>query len=203
MNERGLKISLTNFAVATALVLLAFSCDFKDKDSAAVKNPDSLFLGISFGMERKAFYEYCWEQNRKKIFTHGPANQNVEYKIENELPDPVMMRFYPSFYEDKIFEMPVVFTYAAWAPWNRQYSADTLLVKMMPVFEKWYGKGFKVVNHKTMGKVYVKMDGKRRINIFKRDDQFIQAVFTDMKIKTLIQDKEKESDGDEANVNAE
>jgi hypothetical protein len=96
------------------------------------------------------------------------------------------MRFYPTFYEDKIFEMPVTFTYESWAPWNRQYKSDSLLVNMLKVFKAWYGPDFKELNHRTMGKVYYKMDGKRRINLFIKDDQFVQAVFTDLKVEKQL-----------------
>lgn len=177
--------------------MILISCGEKFKTRSR-DNYDSLFLGIHFGMGKKEFYDYCWEMNRKKIFTHGPANQNVEYRLTGELEQPVSMRFYPSFHNDKIYEMPVVFTYEAWAPWNKQFSADTLLTKMLPVFEKWYGGKFKTVEHKTMGKIFVRHDGARRINLFKRDDQFVQAVFTDVKAeaeaKALEQKDNKQKD---------
>ncbi len=146
-------------------------------------NYDSLFLGISLGMGADAFYDHCWEYNRRKVFTHGPTNRNVEYKLVDITNSPVSMRFYPAFYEGKIFEMPVTFTYDSWAPWNRQYHSDSLLVDMLKVFKKWYGPEFKELNHQTMGKVYYRMDGKRRINLFIKDDQFVQAVFTDLKVE--------------------
>lgn len=166
-----------------ACSLLLPSCDRPGALSEAGENNDSLFLGISLGMERKAFYDYCWEQNKKKAFTHGPTNQSVEYRLLGELDQPVAMRFYPNFHEDKIFEMPVTFSYDAWAPWNRKFWADSLLVDMLPLFEKWYGSGFKRLDHPTMGVVYYKIDGKRRINLFRRDDQYVQAVFTDLKVE--------------------
>jgi hypothetical protein len=50
------------------------------------KNPyDSLFLGIYFGMDRKEFYNYCWEMNKQKKFTHGPTNQSVEYRLDENV----------------------------------------------------------------------------------------------------------------------
>lgn len=149
---------------------------------------DSLFLGISLGMDSKAFYDHCWEYNRRKIFTHGPTNQNVEYTLEDKVSSPISMRFYPSFHEGKIFEMPVTFTYQAWAPWNRQYHSDSLLVEMLSVFKRWYGEDFMELNHETMGKIYYRMDGKRRINLFIKDDQFVQAVFTDLKVEKELKE---------------
>jgi hypothetical protein len=147
------------------------------------ENFDSLFLGMYLGMDKKLFHDHCWELNRQKVFTHGPSNTSVEYKLVNELPETVMMRFYPTFYNEKIFEMPVTFSYEAWAPWNKQYSSQELLNKMLGVFKKWYGEDFKKIDHPRMGTIFVKMDGKRRINLFVRDDQFVQAVFTDLKME--------------------
>ena len=174
--------------IAGSLLLIfgvLLSCEKFRGSASSGENTDSLFLGISFGMERKAFYDYCWQQNKKKLFTHGPSNEAVEYKLA-ALGQPVAMRFYPSFHEDKIFEMPVTFNYEAWAPWNREYWSDSLLVDMLPVFKKWYGEDFKKLDHPTMGTVYYKIDGKRRINLFRKDDQFVQAVFTDLEVERKL-----------------
>jgi len=147
------------------------------------KKYDSLFLGMYLGMDRKAFYDHCWELNRLKVFSHGPTNTSVEYRLATELNEPVLMRFYPDFYKDKILDMPVTFSYEAWAPWNKQFHSDSLMVKILPLFKKWYGEDFKTLQHPAQGLVYYKMDGKRRINLFIRDDQFVQAVFTDLKLE--------------------
>jgi len=166
------------------------SCDGK-RSLSNEKKYDSLFLGMYLGMEKKAFFDHCWELNRLKVFTNGPKSASIEYKLAKDLAQPVMMRFYPSFHNEKIFEMPVTFSYEAWAPWNKQYSSAILFDNMVPVFKKWYGEDFKVIEHPTMGTIYVKMDGKRRINLFIRDDQFVQAVFTDLKIEREIKNQER------------
>lgn len=176
--------------IAIVVVVWIAGCD-GGWGSAGQREYDSLFLGISFGMEKRVFYDYCWEMNRQKVFTHGPANQEVEYRLAGELDKAVIMRFYPSFYKEKIYEMPVTFTYEAWAPWNRSLQSDSLLVRMIPVFEKWYGRGFKVVEHPAQGPVYVKRDRYRRINLFIRDDQFVQAVITDMDTELTKNKEEK------------
>ncbi len=172
-----------------AFYLTLVSCEKFPQAYSGNKTNDSLFLGISLGMEREAFYDYCWEQNKKKFFTHGPTNQNVEYNLVNVLAEPVSMRFYPSFHKDKIFEMPVTFAYESWAPWNGRFSADSLLTNLLPVFKKWYGDDFKELQHPTMGVIYYKIDGKRRINLFKKDDQFVQAVFTDLKVEKYLKEE--------------
>jgi hypothetical protein len=174
-----------------ALGISLASCDGRLKwHSSGKNNYDSLFLGIYLGMDKQAFYDHCWELNRQKVFRNGPKNQSVEYMLQGLLDQPVSMEFYPTFYKDKIVDMPVTFSYQAWAPWNKQYSSDSLLVKILPIFKKWYGEDFKILQHPTMGTIYVKMDGKRRINLFIRDDQFVQAVFTDMEL-----DRERKLEG--------
>ena len=172
------------------LTVFLFSCDGRRSSiKTDDKNLDSLFLGISFGMEKDAFYDYCWKKNRDKIFRHGPTNQSVEYTLATEFDHPVSMQFYPNFYEEKIYEMPVLYSYEAWAPWNRELSSDTLLLKLLPVYKKWYGDDFQILQHPSQGTVYYQMRGRRRINLFIRDDQFVQAVFTNLKVEKEIKEK--------------
>lgn len=190
MKMKGLLIGL--MACLTVFMISCNGRNFFDHSLEKRKN-DSLFLGISLGMEKKAFYDYCWEMNRRKVFKHGPTNQSVEYKLATELNSPVSMQFYPSFHDDKIYEMPVLFNYESWAPWNKEFAADTLFLKMVPLFKKWYGDDFQTLQHPTMGKIYYQMKGTRRINLFIRDDQFVQAVFTDLKVEKEIKDRMKKN----------
>jgi len=186
------------FCFAIALAIVAMSCDSKKFKFgvSAKENYDSLFLGLYLGMDQKAFFDRCFELNSQKIATNGRSVQSVLYVMEDELDHRVNMQFYPVFYKDKIIEMPVVFTFEGWAPWNKEFSSDSLLAQLLPVFEKWYGEGFKELDHEVMKKVYVKMDGKRRINLFIRDDQYVQAVFSDMELLRERKKEEKEASGD-------
>lgn len=165
------------------------SCNGRKSLGANNSKNDSLFLGISMGMEKKAFYDYCWEKNRQGLFTHGPTNQSVEYRLVNELNSAVRMQFYPSFYEDKIYEMPVLFNYESWAPWNKEFGSDKLFIEMLTLFKKWYGDDFLTLQHPTMGTIYYQMKGRRRINLFIKDDQFVQAVFTNLKVEKEVKEK--------------
>lgn len=178
---------------ALIIIALLISCNGTSKEKEQRKY-DSLFLGFSLGMEKKAFYDLCWENNKKGLFTHGPTNQSVEYLLTKETKNNVIMRFYPTFENEKVFEMPVTFTYEAWAPWNRQFQSDSLLIDMIHVFKKWYGDDFQVLKHKTMGIIYARIDGKRRINLFIKDDQFVQAVFTDLQVEEGLKEKAKMND---------
>lgn len=182
MKIRNVVFGFFVMGIACSIVL---SCGGKFSEEQKRKN-DSLFLGFSLGMDKKAFYDRCWEFNKQGVFTHGPTNRSVEYRLPVKNSSPVTMRFYPTFIDDKIFEMPVTFTYDAWAPWNKQYHADTLLVTLLKEFKDWYGEDFQQVDHPTMGKVFVRIDGKRRINLFVKDDQFVEAVFTDLKVEKRL-----------------
>jgi hypothetical protein len=170
------------------------SCNGKKRSIEAGKNYDSLFLGIKLGMAKQDFFDRCWELNSQKIVTHGELNQSVQYIMTSELDKPVAMQFYPVFYKDKVMEMPVTFAFVGWAPWNKELGSDSLFVKMLPVFKKWYGQDFQTIQHDVMGTIHVKMDGNRRINLFVRDDQYVQAVFSDLR---LLQEKKNEEEKNE------
>ncbi|MCH6198545.1 hypothetical protein MMU07_03065 [Aquiflexum sp. LQ15W] len=187
------------------LVLLIQSCDssiFTSSDNNLSKS-DSLFLGFHLGMPQKDFFDLCTELNKQQKITQGPGGTtNVEYRIVDEYDSEISMRFYPTFIEEKIFEMPVTYSYVAWAPWNRQYWAEKLLPKVLERYKEIYGDDFKLINHPTQGKVYYKIDGKRRINLFIKDDQHVQAVFSDLRVeKRLKEEFEKSQTQEQAPTN--
>jgi hypothetical protein len=144
---------------------------------------DTLFMGLYFGMPEKEFYTHCWKLNKKGLIRQDETNTTVQYETKNELKYPGVMNFYPKFNEGRIFEMPVRFKYKGWAPWNKKLSSDMLQEDVRHWYEKVYGKGFIEVQHPTHGKAYVKLNGNRRITIFKEDDLHVWAIFTDMLVK--------------------
>ena len=155
---------------------------------------DSLFLGFHLGMAQKDFFDHCTELNKQQKITQGPGGTtNVEYRIVGEYDSEISMRFFPTFIEEKIFEMPVTYSYVAWAPWNRQYWAEELLPKVLEKYKEVYGDDFKLINHPTQGKVYYKIDGKRRINLFVKDEQHVQAVFSDLKVEKRLKEEFEKS----------
>jgi len=147
------------------------------------KRTDSLFFGIYFGMSSKQFFGYCWELNKKGVFTDGVNNMYVLYKLKNnELKHPASMNFYPDFYQNKIYKMRVNFQYDSWAPWNKQLYADSLLPDVLRLYENWYSKGnsFIKINDKEKGTIYVKIDGNRRITIGRYNDMLVKVDYTDL-----------------------
>jgi hypothetical protein len=145
---------------------------------------DSLFLGLYFGMPEKDFYGRCWQLNHRGLIKQGESNTTAELQLKNELTHEAVMDFYPKFNQGKIAEMPVTFKYKGWAPWNKTLSSDNLLVAVQKWYEKLYGGGFIKVKHPIHGTAYTKIDGNRRITIFKENDLRIWAVFTDLTVKT-------------------
>lgn len=141
---------------------------------------DSLFMGLSFGMTQKEFYEHCWDMNKDSIIKQGSANMSVQYDLNEELEHPATMNFYPKFDSGKIVEMPVRFIYNGWAPWTKELSASNLAIDVKNWYEDIYGKGFITVTHPMNGDAYTKIDGNRRITIYVENDLYVWALFTDM-----------------------
>jgi len=148
---------------------------------------DSLFLGIYLGMEQSEFFDHCTELNKKHLIYEGVQNTTVRYKID-ELDYPAEMNFFPGFYEGKIWKMMALFTYDAWAPWNRHLFSDSLQVEVLALMNNWYGEGFLEVKHPDSGSAFVKIDGNRQISIYLRDDRFVEVMFTDLIEKQKIPD---------------
>jgi|UniRef100_UPI004047C985 hypothetical protein len=187
------------FLPILALLILSVSiqgCNSPSFNSSdkGLANADSLFLGFYLGLPQKTFYDLCTELNSQKKITQGPGGAtSVEHKIKGAFGGDVSMRFYPTFIDKKIYEMPVTYTYESWAPWNKEYSSEALLPKILESYKAIYGDEFKVVNDRYRGMIYYRMDGKRRINLFIKDDQFVQAVFTDMEVEKRLKDEFEKS----------
>jgi len=150
------------------------------KELASGIRYDSLFMGLSFGMTQKEFYEHCWDMNKDSVIKQGSANMSVQYDLNEELEHPATMNFYPKFDSGKIVEMPVRFIYNGWAPWTKELSASNLAIDVKTWYEDIYGKGFISVTHPMNGTAYTKIDGNRRITIYVENDLYVWAIFTDL-----------------------
>ena len=159
-----------------------------DKGLASGERNDSLFLGIRLGMTNKDFFAHCWELNKQQLIKQGNTNTSVEYEMA-ELKHPALMNFYPTFFENEIHEMPVMFNYKAWAPWNKELWSDSLMLDVKHLMEKWHGQGFIKMEHPEKGIRYVKVDDNRRIMIWKENDEYVKVLYTDLT-------KEKEMNAD-------
>lgn len=170
-------------------LVTVFSCSSDDRKydqlvkgelSRGVRK-DSLFQGIKLGMTKKVFYTHCWLMNKKGIFFAGPGNMTVSYKLDKELKYPASMNFYPDFRNGKIYKMRVVFSYDAFAPWNKQMFADSLQLDVLRLLKKWYkDKDFISMTDATKGTIFVQVDGNRRIIIGHSDDAHVKVDYTDL-----------------------
>jgi len=161
---------------------------------------DSLFMGIYFGMPEKDFYIHCWKLNKKGLIRQGDSNTTVLYEMKDELKYPADMDFYPKFDQGKIFEMPVRYVYKGWAPWNKNLTSDKLIVDILMYYEKTYGSGFIEVKHRVRGSAYVKVNGNRRITIFKQDELHVWAIFTNLLVKKSWNDSASAPDINQADT---
>ena len=148
---------------------------------------DSLFLGLKFGMTQEEFYKHCWDLNKQGLVIQGDQNTTVQYNID-DLKHPAELNFYPDFHEDKIFQMPTTFQYKAWAPWNKNLSADSLQMDVLRLLKKWYGDDFIRVESKDRGVAFVRVDGNRRITLYKPDERDVHVLFTDLNIEKTLEE---------------
>ncbi len=178
-------------ALFTLLLIISWSCGPRARYERMLKRErasgirhDSLFMGLYLGMHEKDFYEACWELNRQGLVKQSTNNLAVEYLTRDELRHPATMNFYPEFIEGHISGMPVRFIYNGWTPWNKELSAEKLSEDVLHWYEGVYGKGFIEVAHPTHGKAWTRIDGNRRITIFRGDDAYAWAIFSDLSIDT-------------------
>lgn len=156
---------------------------------ASGKVANDLFLGLRLGMERREFFETCWALNKKGILNNGPTELSVEYIAEMPSGNPAKMRFYPKFEDEKIYLMPIEFTYEGWAPWNEDLAVEKLREDVVKLFEQWYGPGFIEVTNEDKSQIaFVKMDGNRRIRVFKKHISAVRAEISDLPIEKKLKE---------------
>lgn len=166
------------------LSVVLISCDQRtdyerlvDRELASGVRNDTLFLGYELGMERQDFFNHSWELNQQKIVT---GNSQVHYKME-ELSSDATMTFYPDFKNDKIVRMPVEISFDSWAIWNRDLYSDSLVVEILDLYKDTYGSDFIHTVHPELKKEsWIKIDGNRRISIYRKDDMKVRVEFLDL-----------------------
>lgn len=202
---------IRNLAAGVVLILVFIGCTPGDRYEKLVAaelargiRVDTLFLDLRLGMTDKQFYTHCWELNKKGLIRQGTSNTSVLYKMK-ELNEPAEMNFYPNFFEGKIYEMPVKYNYEGWAPWNQHLSSDSLQLEILNRYKEWYGDNFIEVRHPKRGMAYIKVDGNRRITIFKEDERHVWAIFTDLlvekEVKALLEQEKNKDQKDEKQKN--
>ena len=136
---------------------------------------DSILLGIRFGNTRSEFYGKCFDLNKKHLAMEGVGG-SVEYLFKDSLfhrePTQIRLLFVPAFDDKEILtNMDLKFSYVAWAPWNRHLQSDSLETKIMELLMRWYGGNKFVTANVGDSKVPVKLDGNRRVLVYREDPQ--------------------------------
>lgn len=161
----------------TILILLGFGIFAYYKYSG--KKPynekyDNLVHGLYFGMDKKEFFDHCWELNQKGKTQHGTVDNNVMYIDSLNFDENVVVNFYPDFEDEKIARLPMSFYYSGWAPWNKkQLSQSRLLDAVIDHFENLYGEGFERREAKNGNSFHVKFEGPLMIRVYKDIDEMI------------------------------
>lgn len=149
-----------------------------DKELATNVRQDTLLLDLRFGMNKREFFGHSWELHKKGIVSEGVGNTTVHYQIER-FGKKYEVDFYPNFYEGKIVDLPVEYKYSAFAPWNPKFSLEPLLQEVLKMHEEKYGNDFMEIKSKDKDKgvAYVRVDGNRRISIYKNPNRNSVTVF--------------------------
>ena len=186
---------LTKYSSFLALILLGLigcKSDYQkmvDEEMASGKTVNELFLGLELGMNKKDFFDTCWELNSEGVLMNGPTELSVEYEVNLPSGNPAKMRFYPKFQDDKIYLMPMEFSYNNWAPWNEELSVEKLREDVLKLLEEWYGSGFLEVSNEDKSLIaFVKVDGNRRIRLFKKHISSVRVEILDLKVKEKIEE---------------
>jgi len=176
-------------ATLSVILILLQSCNSEyeqmvTRELASGEIENDLFFGLELGMSSKEFFGKCWELNNDSLLYHGALNMSIEHRFELN-GKSAKMNFYPEFHEGKVYEMPVVFSYNAYAPWNQAYSVDTLLQESIAHVEQWYGEGFIKMEHPEKGVAYAKVDGNRRVMLYPGDEK-VNMLVTDLLVENQI-----------------
>jgi len=146
---------------------------------------DSLFMGYHFGMSKDTFYDHSWKLNRQKLITNGSGASIL--KEVDYLQHPAKMYFYPGFYEDKIHQMRMVYSYSGWAPWNKNLSAENLKKDIINHFEKHWNAEFLQLNDRTGHKHTVSIEGNREIEVTELDNGAVEVLIRDLRVEKNLE----------------
>lgn len=145
--------------------------------SSGIEN-NELFLNYELGMTRDEFFNISWELNREEKIT-GLVKINYEFE---GLKNRTLMQFYPDFTNNRISKIPVDVHYASWAPWNHEFSSDSLVVDLVDFYEDRFNTSFSYVYVPHLDKnAYVSVEGNRAITIYPSTEMVARVEFLDLK----------------------
>jgi hypothetical protein len=185
-----MKFNKFNIITLVFSIALLISCQsdytkLVKKELASGIKHDTVLFDLSFGNTRKEFYQICWDLNKNGIATHGENNNYVKTILG--LKDPlnkvkkIKLMFYARFSKKNIIKgLDMKFTYTAWAPWNKELTAEKLLPSVKDTLLKWYpGNPFL----KMKQDILVKVDGNRQIQLKIASDREVSVLIEDLSYK--------------------
>ena len=146
---------------------------------------DSLIFNMKFGDSRKSFFDRCLQLNKQGLVFQGPNNKYAQYtlKSQKENGSSIDMLFYGIFDNNKIIGMDMLFSYPAWSPWDKTFTADNLVPIIKDSLQNWYpGNPFITLKLKEIDtKAYVKVDGNRQIIIYAKNGKDVVVKMEDLR----------------------
>jgi hypothetical protein len=190
MNFRYIKIKSLLFCIG--IIVFSIACRNVEKKNltyveqqelAKGIRTDSLFLGLYLGMLKEDFLQHCWQMNKKGMFSEG-MGKSVEYQFSKQASGyAIQMNFYPHFVQDKMNELPAIFSYKGLDTSNPKVKTETLVVEVKKLMEQWYGNDFFITQLPTGKKGYAQVKGNRRILIFVEKEFEVIVVATDLTVR--------------------
>ena len=140
---------------------------------------DSLFLGVTFGMTQRQFYDHITPLGYQGIVKQG-GDMSVLCEIDS-FSNPININFFPKFRNNRIYELPLIFTYRDWMPWREDTKVERLLEEVLLFTKQHYGDDFiEIKNPKNDQVAHVTVEGNRRISVFIDNYNKVKVRFTDL-----------------------
>ena len=150
---------------------------------------DSLLFDLKLGQTKKEFYAICWDLNKAQIISQGSGNQYARYDEPiASIEDPTRrkrMDFFGTFDEEDVMHgMEMIFSYLAWAPWNKDLQSEQLLDDLkQKIIKEYGGNDFIEVNLKSGEQRFVKVDGNMQFLMFKKSNKEVLVRMEDLNYK--------------------
>jgi len=162
-----------NGLLAIILLALSFSCSNQKKSYDNYNEElDDIVMGIYFGMEKQDFLDHCWDLNQEGKTAHGTIGNMVMYVDSLNFESKAIVNFYPKFEKDAISEMPFIFYYNAWAPWNsHELNQEDLYQETIKFFENKYDTVLEKKEAPNGKHLHFKVVGPLMIRVYKDTDE--------------------------------
>lgn len=189
-------MSINRFLCIIILGVSLVSCkseyqQYVEEEMATGITNDSLIFDMRMGLTKKEFYSLCWDLNSKGLVRQGPGNQYALYTTDRDTAGNATevskeMLFFGIFDEDDVMRgMDMIYSYYAWAIWNEDKQADSLLMNLRDEYLQGYpGNDFIEIDIKESDSpALVKIDGNRQILIYAKNKKDVAVKIEDLNYK--------------------